>query len=373
MLAHSLIEPLIIDQLITRFSSLKRLTLATAWLLRFKQHLIDRCRGTDLIPWHQPVSALEIQQAETELVIYVQRKCFPTWLSKLNGRKSYSAEPQLTTLQTLCPFLSNGVIRVGGRLANENMPFEAKHRAILPRKNFLTTLIIQDCHSRLVGHQGLNATLNSLMQRYWVEGPTSLIKRALKVCLFCRRQNAKLEVQIMADLSPEQLEAEEQSFTHTGVDYFGPIMVKHGRSKLKRYGCIMTCMTVRAVHLEVAPDLTTSSFINALRRFIARRGTVKYLYSDNGSNFVGAEKILRDNIKGWNQRQICEHFRKQGIQWSFNPPSASHMGGAWERMVGLIKRILGALLPRKQLSDDILQTVLLEVEAIVNSRPLPHI
>ena len=173
----------------------------------------------------------------------------------------------------------------------------------------------------------------------------------------------------MADLPPARLEAKKPPFTHTGVDYSGPIIVKHGRSELN-YGCIMTCMTVRAMHLEVAPDLTTSSFINALRRFIARRGTVKYLYFDNGSKFVGAEKILRDNIKGWNQRQIYEHLRQQGIQWSFNPPSASHMGGAWERMVGLIKRILGALLLRKQLSDDILQTALLKVEAIVNSRPL---
>ena len=76
----------------------------------------------------------------------------------------------------------------------------------------------------------------------------------------------------------------------------------------------MTCMTVRAVHLEAAPDLTTSSFMNALRRFIARRGTVKYLHSDNGSNFVSADKILRDNIKGWNQRQIYEHLRQQGSQ-----------------------------------------------------------
>ena len=208
------------------------------------------------------------------------------------------------------------------------------------------------------------------MQRYWVEGPTSLIKRALKECLFCRRRNAKHEVQVMADLPPAQLEPEEPPFTHTGIDYFRPIMVKHGRSELKRYGCIMT---VRAVHLVVAPDLTTSSFINALRRFIARRGTVKYLYSDNRSNFVGAEKILRDNIKGWNQRQIYEHLLQQVIQWSFKPPSASHMGGAWERMVELIKRILGALLPQKQSSDDILQTALLEVDAIVNSRPLTDV
>ena len=112
MLAHSLIEPVIIYQLITRFSSLKKLSLATAWLLRLKQHLIDRCRGTDLTPWRQPVSALETQQAETELVIYVQRKYFPTWLSKLNGKQSYSDVPQLTTLQKLCPFLSNGVVRI---------------------------------------------------------------------------------------------------------------------------------------------------------------------------------------------------------------------------------------------------------------------
>ena len=372
MTTHSSAGPVGVDRLIGHFSSLGELIVATAWLLRFKQHLVDRCRGTDILQ-HQPIKASESQQAEIALVIYVQRKHFSAWLKKLNGIDKSKSVPNPHDLQRLNPFISNEVMRVGGRLSKASLPFEAKHPAILPRESFFTALIVKHCHSFLVGHQGLNATLSTLMQRYWITSPTSLVKRILNECLICRRRNAKPEVQMMADLPLARLAAAEPPFTHTGVDYFGPLLIKQGRSEVKRYGCLMTCMTVRAVHLELAADLTTSSFLNALRRFVARRGTVKHLYSDNGSNFVGAEKILRDNIKCWNQKQIYEYLRQQEIQWHFNPPTASHMGGAWERMVGLVKRILGVLLPRRLLNDDLLQTLLLEVEAIVNSRPLTDV
>ena len=178
---------------------------------------------------------------------------------------------------------------------------------------------------------------------------------------------------MMSDLPPARLQLNEAPFTHTGVDYFGPIVIRQRRSELKRYGCIMTCMTTRAIHLEVAPDLTTSSFLNALRRFIARRGNIQHLYSDNGSNFVGAERVMRNYMNAWNKEQIYDHLRLKGIEWSFNPPGASHMGGVWERMVGVVKQVFKAILPGKPLNDDALHTILLEVEAMVNSRPLTDV
>ena len=103
-------------------------------------------------------------------------------------------------------------------------------------------------------------------------------------------------------------------FSHTGMDYFGPFLVRQRRSQVQRYGCIFICLTVRAVHLEVAPDLTTASFINALRRFVARRGPVRHIYSDNGTNFVGSERVLKDSIAAWNQQQISQDLRQKEIE-----------------------------------------------------------
>ncbi len=110
----------------------------------------------------------------------------------------------------------------------------------------------------------------------------------------------------MADLPLNRISPDEPPFTAVGVDCFGPFEVKWGRSKVKRYGVIFTCLALRAVHIEVAASLETDSFINALRRFIARRGQVKEICSDNGSNFVGADRELRRSLEQWNQSQIHE-------------------------------------------------------------------
>ena len=370
---HTTDEVASTDRLISHFSSLHKLLLATAWLLRFKQHLRKRAKGNDLTISNQPISTAELDWAEIALVKYVHLSSFPEWILKLSGRKKVVKLPESPALQSLNPILISEVLRVGGRLAKAKISFEAKHPAILPRDHQLTHLIIQDCHARRVGHQGLNATLNCLMQRYWVISPTAAVKAVINKCLLCKRANAKPETQMMSDLPLARLQVNESPFTHTGVDYFGPIMVKQRRSELKRYGCIMTCMTTRAIHLEVAPDLTTSSFLNALRRFISRRGNIQHLYSDNGSNFVGAERVMRDYMNAWNKQQIHNHLRLKGIEWSFNPPGGSHMGGAWERMIGVVKQIFKAILPGKPLDDDALHTILLEVEAMVNSRPLTDV
>ena len=147
-------------------------------------------------------------------------------------------------------------------------------------------------------------------------------------------------------------------------------MVKQGRSKVKRYCCVFTCLTTRAVHIELALDLTTDGFLNALRRFISRQRSVKHLYPDNGTNFVGAEKILRNEFLKFDQDRVHEHISNKGIEWSFNVPAASHHGGVWERMVRSIRRVLSILNPGPIYNEDVLHTVLTEIEAIINSRPL---
>lgn len=129
---------------------------------------------------------------------------------------------------------------------------------------------------------------------------------------------------------------------------------------------IFTCLTIRAVHIEVADSLDTSACINVLHCFISRRGQVSIIRSDNGTNFVGAEKELREALENLNQSEIEKTMQMRGIKWIFNSPAASHQGGIWERQIRTVRRILGALLKEQTLTDDSLQTLLCEVESIIN-------
>ena len=148
-------------------------------------------------------------------------------------------------------------------------------------------------------------------RRYWIIRGRKFVKKILHQCITCRRLRGKTETQQMADLPASRVTPFEPPFTRVGVDYFGPFMVKRGRSNVKRYGCIFTCLSIRAVHVEVSYTLDTDSFIHALERFIARRGEPKEIWSDNGTNFVGAQKELHRAIKDWNQTRIHDHLLKR--------------------------------------------------------------
>lgn len=137
---------------------------------------------------------------------------------------------------------------------------------------------------------------------------------------------------------------------------------------MKRYGVLFTCLALRAIHIEVASSLDTDSFINALRRFISRRGKVRELRSDNGTNFVGRE--LKTAIAQWNQAQVNDVLLQKGIKWTFNPPAGSHHGGVWERLIRSVRKVLNSTLKVQRLDEEVLHTVLCEVEAIINSRPI---
>ena len=177
----------------------------------------------------------------------------------------------------------------------------------------------------------------------------------------------------MADLPRSRVTPDQPPFTCVGIDYFGPFLVRQKRSLVKRYGAIFTCLALRAVHLEISHTLDTDSFILALRRFIARRGQVKEIRSDNGTNFTGAEKELRVMISSWNQAKIHDTLLQKGIKWVFNPPAASHHGGVWERLIRSTRKILGALTKEQVLDDECLQTLLCEAESIINGRPLTKV
>ena len=288
------VEPTPTDHFIGFFSSLDRLKVATAGLLRVKQFWLNHISGvTPAKRIQSPISVNEVQNAEIELVKYVQYHSFPEWFQKNDvARKNLKSD----VLLHVNPIVVEGVLRVGGRLEKASLSFSMKHPVILPSKHPITDLIIQHCQSKESGHQGLNATLNNLLKRYWLSKPKATVAKVIQQCLTCKKRTAKPEAQFMADLPPARLQMFKTPFAHTGVDYFVPYLIKQRRSEVKRYGCIFMCLTTRAVHLKVAQDMTTSAFINALRRFVARRGPVQHLYSDNGSNFVGSEKVLQKSM-----------------------------------------------------------------------------
>ena len=221
-------------------------------------------------------------------------------------------------------------------------------------------------------HTGTDHTLNEVRQRYWIPRGRAQVKRVLFECAFCRNRRARPQHPRMADLPTDRFD-DSRPFSTVGMDYFGPLTVKRFRKTEKRYGLLVTCLATRAVHLEVSNSLDTDSFLMAFRRFVARRGRPKKVFSDNGTNLKGGERELREALTGWNQEKIADQLSQQQIEWHFNPPAASHMGGIWERLVGSVKRALAVVLGNEVTTDETLTTVFCEVENIINSRPLTHV
>ena len=151
-------------------------------------------------------------------------------------------------------------------------------------------------------------------------------------CFSCRIRQAPAMRQKMSDLTEDRLVPCKRPFTYVGVDCFGPSLVRRGRSNAKQYSLLFTCLSIRAIHIEIAYSLDTESFINALRKFVSRRGTPEEIRSDNGGSFVKGEKKLGEAMEGWNQQKIQESLLQRDIKWIFNPPAGSHHGGVWEKM-----------------------------------------
>ena len=227
------------------------------------------------------------------------------------------------------------------------------------------------------GHGGVQHVLSILRYRYWVIGGAATVKHYVLDCMQCRNRKALPGTQIMSPLPSVRIEPGQRTFHACGVDLFGPFFVKIGRSSAKRYGCIFTCLASRAVHLELVESLSTDAFLGAFFRFLCSRGfTVKHIFSDNGTNFVGAvTKLCRPNAKNMmNELRVLRNIASLGIEWHFNAPASSHAGGVWERLIRSVRKVLTALADDRHLfrtpSDYDLWTNFKHVKAILNNRPL---
>ena len=367
VLHAELIRKTAMDRLIEHYSEWHRLVRAVTWLIRAKEYYKTMAgRGHSVRVG--TLSASELMATEMIIIKHVQEQVYQEELMALRSSNS-KFDWRTNRLRKLCPQLRDGLMVVSGRLQMASVSSERKHPVILPKNHLVTEAIIRHVH-QIEGHAGVNQSLVTLRDKYWVINGGATVKAVLRRCLICRRLNATATRQRMAVLPESRVMDGWYPFQNVGLDYFGPFMVRRGRSFEKRYGCIFTCLQCRAIHLELAHTLSTDSFILALMRFVNRRGTPALLISDNGSNFVGAEKELGNWLKSLEQDKITGHLADRRILWKFNPPSASHRGGVWERLIRSVRKILNSVAGRQSMNEEALWTYLTQAERIINDRPL---
>ena len=325
-----------------------------------------------------PLRQDEYLKAEQYLWQVAQNAFYPDETKTLKNNRD---EPLLekwvnieksSPLYRLSPFADQfGVLRVEGRTANASYAtFDSRFPVILPKDHPITALLLNSYHCRY-GHANRETIVNEVRQRFHIFNLRSTVNKVMKKCQRCKVTKCRPLNPRMAPLPEERLTPFIRPFSYVGVDYLGPLETSVGRRKEKRYVAVFTCLVTRAVHLEVAYNLSTDSCILAVRRFVRRRGPPVEIFSDNGTNFVGASNELKEQIRCINI-DCADTFTDARTKWTFNPPSAPHMGGVWERMVRSVKEAIRALDDGRKLNDEILQTVLVEAEGFINSRPLTY-
>ena len=354
------------NELIGRFSSLNRLIRVVAWMLRF----VNGTKGKRELG---SLKLFEFDHALNVIIKVVQEETFPEEIKKLKKGQINSN----SILVRLKPFLDkDGIIRVGGRLSQASIAFDCKHPIVLPKAHKFTQLVIHAEHLRML-HAGPQAVLASLRQRYWPLSGRDAVRNMLRKCVVCFKAQPIIQNQLMGDL-PEARLRPVRPFYNTAVDYAGPFLIKDGklrnRKLIKAYLCVFVCFVTKAVHLELTTELSASSFLQILNRFVARRGLPKTLYSDNGTNFVGANNELKE-IKGDLQRLAKDdiwlnYLLENNIEWHFMPARSPHMGGLHEAAVKSAKRHLLRVVGNARLTYEQLYTVICQTEGILNSRPL---
>lgn len=356
-----------IDSIIVRFSSLGKLIRVVSYIFRF----YNKCRKTsNSYPNHLTVP--EYTYSLNKLVYLVQHKVFSENIDKL--KKGERPTPQF---KRLAPFLDeNTYLRVAGRLRHAPLAFESKHQLILPKKHHLTSLIIDDCHV-INAHAGPQTVHNLLLQKYWILSARDIIRQRIHKCINCFRTKPIRPQPSMGNLPAVRLRG-TRAFLKVAVDMCGYFYVRANKVRnakiIKSYVAVFVCMSVKAIHLELVSDLSTESFLAAFRRFISRRGICTDVFSDNGTNFVGCNNQLKELFEFLRTQSVQDILQdktlQQNITWHFHPPTGSHFAGLVEAGVKSFKSHLYRVIGARTQTYDEMHTLLCQIEAVLNSRPL---
>ncbi|XP_050313689.1 uncharacterized protein LOC126748481 [Anthonomus grandis grandis] len=362
------INPHVFSNLFSHFSRFERLHRSVAYILRFIHNSSKPALKVTGI-----LSVPELQNSLKLIVKILQEQHFPNERKALLNKQLIKDKHILV----LNPFIDrDGIIRVGGRLSNANVDFDQKHPMLLPSHNTVVSMMLHQEHIRL-GHAGPQTVLSNFRLRFWPLNGLRETKRLIRKCVKCFRFRASPAQQIMSEL-PESRVTVSRPFNKVGVDYGGPFLIKSSNLRKaplsKSYIAIFVCMATKSVHIELVTDVSTEGFISSLKRFIARRGNPAQIFSDNATNFLGASNQIKeifDFFKNSDNSSKLETFTAtQGIEFKFIPPRSPHWGGIWESAIKSVKYHIKRLIGESRMTYEQFSTILCEIEAILNSRPL---
>ncbi|XP_062557047.1 uncharacterized protein LOC134221896 [Armigeres subalbatus] len=347
------------------FSSWYHLRRVTAFVYRFVDNI--RLKKSDQQPNIGPLTQEELLRAEIFQIKRAQQDVYAHEIAIIAGGDCLLDKK--STFFKVSPFVDEqGVMRIHSRMDECDFTDESnRYPIVLPRDHPFTSLIVRDVNLRF-HHQYHETCVNEVRKRFHIPRVRTVCTRVRRECQICKLQRAVPAPPAMASLPKARLAAFVRPFSYVGVDFFGPFLVVIGRRHEKRWGVIVTCLTIRAIHLELA-----TSCILALRNCFARRGTPIEIISDRGTNFVGANKELKEAMAALDQERLMTEFTTPRTSWRFNPSAAPHMVGFWERLIQSVKKVLTKVKPERVPTEELLRSYLIEVENIINSRPLTHV
>ena len=265
----------------------------------------------------------------------------------------------------------DGILRARSRLKHASLTLDATQPILLPKNHWYSRLVVQDYHER-VFHNGVREALNALRHKYWILRGREVAKSCIKSCIICKKlEGLPFSTVQRLDLPAYRVD-EGPPFLNVGLDFAGPLYLSHSKDNIqcKVYVCLFTCLSTRAIHLELVECLDVETFLRAFRRFHSRRGTPGRVLSDNAKTFHSASKEVINVIFS---KLGMNRLKNQGIIWLFIAQRAAFWGGTWKRMVRSVKRCLRKIIGRSSLNVDELNTLLTEVESVINSRPITYL
>uniref|UniRef100_A0A1I7VZY6 Integrase catalytic domain-containing protein n=1 Tax=Loa loa TaxID=7209 RepID=A0A1I7VZY6_LOALO len=340
----------------TRISKWTKLKRTAAWALRFIRYMSKegRFRWLKEVPEETELTSYELAEATKILIMQAQSEGLNE--KEINKWNLYYSD-------------THSLWKCRSRLDNTSTGIypDSLNLIYLPRHNPITKLIIQHQHEDLY-HAGIAHTLSELRRNFWIPKGRTEVKSVLNKCMACKRWRAKpFKLPVMPNV-PETRIKRTRTFEHVGLDYLGPFSIKGESGLIKRWVALFTCFTTRAVHLELVDDLTAESFMHVLRRFSARRGYPRLILSDNANQF----QLVFKTIMKYTAR-MKNFLTMKGIIWKSITPRAPWSGGVYERLIGLTKHAMRKCIGRKLLSQKELITLIVEIEGILNTRPLTYV
>ena len=354
-----------------KYSSLTQLLRISAYVLRFIRNLGAKLSG-NANQVVQELSATEVKQAEWYWIKTIQANSFEDEIKFLTKKSQLSPPPRVKQFGLYLDDV--GILRCKGRLNNADLPITSKNPVLLPSKNDFVNLMIKDVHYR-IKHSGVRDTLTTLRESYWILRGREATKRIIKQCIICRKfHGVPFKPQPTPDL-PDMRVADAPPFTFTVLDFTWPLYItssKEGQSNeiAQTYICLYTCASTRAIHLELLRDLSVKSFLQSFRRFASRRGLPSTLLSHNAKTFKAGCKEVKTIVRS---HEVQRYLSSNRVTWKFIVERPPWWGGFWQRLIQSVKKWLKKTVGRTSLDYDELNTVLVETESIINSRPLTYI